>query len=435
MTPMHIITTHKNTDFDALASAVAAALVYPGALPVIPRAVNHNVKRFLSIHKDVFNIHQVKDIDLNAVTRLTVVDVNVWNRLDQMGSLKEKKDLEIHVWDHHAIEGDIRADWVCQEEVGAAVTLLVRRLKEEKKTLTPIHSTLFLTGLYEDTGNLMFPSTRPEDARAAAYLLERKADLNVVGALLRPGYGAKQKDILYEMLKGARRSRIDGHNISIKRINISGHVDSLSVVVHMYREIMNVDAAFGIFNCTDADKVMVIGRSNIEGLNVGAVMRNLGGGGHPGAGSAMLKSVNPEAVENMLREMIRGTRLVSVRISDLMSFPVFSVAPSTTMDDAGRMLREMGCTGLPVVEDDRIVGVISRRDFKKMKQKKGGGAPVKAFMSTKVLSISPEKNPMHAVAVMVRHDIGRLPVVEDGKVVGIITRSDAMRYFYDLLPD
>ena len=36
---------------------------------------------------------------------------------------------------------------------------------------------------------------------------------------------------------------------------------------------------------------------------------------------------------------------------------------------------------------------------------------------------------------MVKHDVGRLPVVEDGKVIGIVTRSDAMLYFYDLLPE
>jgi CBS domain-containing protein len=36
---------------------------------------------------------------------------------------------------------------------------------------------------------------------------------------------------------------------------------------------------------------------------------------------------------------------------------------------------------------------------------------------------------------MVKHDIGRLPVIQDGKIIGIISRSDAMRYFYDVLPD
>jgi len=41
---------------------------------------------------------------------------------------------------------------------------------------------------------------------------------------------------------------------------------------------------------------------------------------------------------------------------------------------------------------------------------------------------------MQAARMMVKHDIGRLPVIEDDKVIGIVTRSDAMIYFYDLLP-
>ena len=62
-------------------------------------------------------------------------------------------------------------------------------------------------------------------------------------------------------------------------------------------------------------------------------------------------------------------------------------------------------------------------------------APVKAFMSKDIKTIAPGKNPMQAARLMVKHDIGRLPVVENGIIIGIITRSDAMRYFYDLLQD
>jgi CBS domain-containing protein len=42
---------------------------------------------------------------------------------------------------------------------------------------------------------------------------------------------------------------------------------------------------------------------------------------------------------------------------------------------------------------------------------------------------------MQAAEIMVKHDVGRLPVVDNGQVIGIVTRSDVMRYFYDLLPD
>ena len=62
-------------------------------------------------------------------------------------------------------------------------------------------------------------------------------------------------------------------------------------------------------------------------------------------------------------------------------------------------------------------------------------APVKAFMSTNVLTIDPGKSPGQAANLMVKHDVGRLPVIQNDQVVGIITRSDAMMYFYDLVPD
>jgi len=47
---MQVVTTHKNTDFDALASVVAATILYPGTIPVLPKTLNPNVKAFLSIH-------------------------------------------------------------------------------------------------------------------------------------------------------------------------------------------------------------------------------------------------------------------------------------------------------------------------------------------------------------------------------------------------
>ena len=157
---MHqIVTTHKNTDFDAMASTIAATLIYPGSLPLIPRNVNPNVRAFWSIHKDVFELFGIEEIDPQKVDRLIVVDANSWSRLDRSEEFQDRRDLDIILWDHHPPTDDFAASWICQEQVGATITLLIRRLKQERKLLTPIQATLFLAGLYEDTGNLSFPST------------------------------------------------------------------------------------------------------------------------------------------------------------------------------------------------------------------------------------------------------------------------------------
>jgi tRNA nucleotidyltransferase (CCA-adding enzyme) len=92
-----IITTHKNTDFDALASLVAGSLIYPDAVPVLPRQTNPNVKTFLSIHKDIFEFPRADQVDLSAVRQLIVVDTNAWRRLDRMEALKKRSELCVRV--------------------------------------------------------------------------------------------------------------------------------------------------------------------------------------------------------------------------------------------------------------------------------------------------------------------------------------------------
>ncbi|MBW1990410.1 MAG: CBS domain-containing protein, partial [Deltaproteobacteria bacterium] len=60
---------------------------------------------------------------------------------------------------------------------------------------------------------------------------------------------------------------------------------------------------------------------------------------------------------------------------------------------------------------------------------------VKAFMARDPIWVGAEKSVPEAARLLVKHDIGRLPVIQNGKLIGIFTRSDAMLYYYDLLPD
>jgi len=432
---MVVITTHRGTDFDAFASVVAGTILYPGAVAILPKTVNPNVKAFLSIHKDLFEMHSIGDINLKDVNRLIVVDTGKWSRLERMDALRNKTSIEVIMWDHHENQCDLNPSWKCCENKGANITLMVREIKNRNICLTPMQATLFLIGLYEDTGNLTFPSSTAEDAYTAGYLLEHKADLNILSTFLQPAYGQRQKNILFEMLKNAHRTKINNLTVSINTLKIDEHVNNLSLVVHMYREILNVDAAFGIFVHQEQDKCIVIGRSNVDQINIGYIVRSMGGGGHPGAGSAMLKNVKPKALKDLLLELLKGNQQTSVQIGDLMSYPVYTVTSDTPMEEVAKILKQKGCTGLPVVDNEQLRGVISRRDFKKIKKSSQMKSPVKAFMSTKNITIEPHKSPMEAARLMVKHDIGRLPVVKDGRIIGIMSRSDAMIYFYDLLPD
>jgi tRNA nucleotidyltransferase (CCA-adding enzyme) len=431
---MHIATTHRNTDFDGLASIVAATLLYPGTVAVCPKNVNPNVHRFLSLHKTSFDIILSGEVDLDSVTRLIVTDTNQWRRLDRVDHLKDREGVELLLWDHHLGIGDLNPHWQCVEKIGATITLLLREIQRHNLHLTPLQATLFLLGLYEDTGQLTFSSTTPEDARTAAFLLEQGADLNIAVDFLNMAYGEVQKKVLFRLMRDAEQHEIKGKRVGIGVVNINKHVE-LAMVVQLYSKIVNADAVFVVF-VNESGGYFIIGRSGTPDINVNTILQRFGGGGHPGAGSATINDSHVAAGEirqkiiAALHEVQRGGALVA----DMMSFPVTSVAPDTPMHEIRHIMEEGKIRGVVVEEEECLRGIVVLWDLKKLKQNKQWNSPVKAFMNRKVATISPEALASEAADLMVRKNIGHLPVVQGEKVIGIVTRTDIINYLYGMLP-
>lgn len=78
--------------------------------------------------------------------------------------------------------------------------------------------------------------------------------------------------------------------------------------------------------------------------------------------------------------------------------------------------------------EERLVGFISLRDI--MKGRKGGAmnAPVKGYMSKPVISAPPDITVREIDEILFRNNVGHLPITVDGKIVGIVTRSDFLAY-------
>ena len=80
----------------------------------------------------LLNIADAKHLDYAGIDRLVLVDTRQPSRIGNFASILDKKDLEIHIYDHHPpMEDDIKGDLVVQELIGATVTLLVGILKEK----------------------------------------------------------------------------------------------------------------------------------------------------------------------------------------------------------------------------------------------------------------------------------------------------------------
>ncbi|HSM38425.1 MAG TPA: CBS domain-containing protein [Candidatus Limnocylindrales bacterium] len=147
-----------------------------------------------------------------------------------------------------------------------------------------------------------------------------------------------------------------------------------------------------------------------------------------------------------------------MKVRDVMTDKVISVHPETPLKEVARSLAEHGISGVPVVDDDnRVLGVVSEADFllKEQDQPQPGrsllfswvfdreeGQRVEAklhattagaCMSRPAITVETDRGLREAAALMTRHGINRLPVVDDGRLVGIVTRADLVGTF--LVPD
>ncbi|MBF2058045.1 MAG: CBS domain-containing protein [Cyanobacterium sp. T60_A2020_053] len=115
-----------------------------------------------------------------------------------------------------------------------------------------------------------------------------------------------------------------------------------------------------------------------------------------------------------------------VTATDLMSSPVRTIPPDTSIEEAQRILLRYGHSGLLVMTGKELTGIISRRDIDIALHHGFAHAPVKGYMSKNLLTITTD-TPLSAIeSLMVNNDIGRLPVLKQGELVGIVTRSDIL---------
>ncbi|MFC1821994.1 bifunctional oligoribonuclease/PAP phosphatase NrnA, partial [Thermodesulfobacteriota bacterium] len=181
-----IITTHLNTDFDALASMIAAKKLYPEATLVFPGSHEKNLRNFfLHSASYVFNFKKLKQIDFERIKRLILVDTRQRSRIGKFAQLLDRKDIEIHIYDHHPdSEDDVRGNREIIRKVGATTSILTGLIRERGMPISPDEATIMCLGIHEDTGSFTFSSTRPEDYRAAAWLTEQGANHNLVADML-----------------------------------------------------------------------------------------------------------------------------------------------------------------------------------------------------------------------------------------------------------
>lgn len=420
---MKIVVSHEGTDFDAFASMFAVTKIFPGTQVVLWGTVNHNVRHFLSLYGSFFPCLSERDVDWNAVTTIYVADTSYLERLSKAGHLIKQGRVEYFIFDHHPQEEPLPNSLV--KVCGACTTILVEKIKELAIPLSSLEATLLLLGLYEDTGFFTFPTTTASDLEAASFLLSQGGMVNYVPRFARVVLSPEEEALLKEMLKALSVEDINGVPVHFCMLRFSEYMEGISLLVHKLMEMEDIEVFFGIFSMEN--KVHVIARSRLEEVNLNDILGKVGGGGHKSAASATFRNRGPEEVKEEIRVLLRQS-ISFTRAWEIMSHPVKTVSPEATVEEASLLLMRFGFSGLPVVDEDgKLVGLIARRDVEKAIRHGLKNAPVRSFMSTQPITVEPDESIVKVRNLMVEKDVGRIPVVKGGRILGIITRSDVLR--------
>lgn len=423
-----LITTHQGTDFDALASVVAAKKIHPESVASISGSLNQNVRDFYQMHIDLLELIEPENIDQDNIDTLIIVDTRITDRLGIFSELARKETVKKIIYDHHPKSSDdLKGAYIDRSKAyGATTTILVKELIKRKVSIDQMEATLFALGIHEDTGSLTYLTSTSHDAAALAFLISRGANITVINRFLSTALTPDQHAMLELLLHSLTRVKMKDKNIIFADAVVDEFVDGLSVLAYKLLDIEECD--IGFIYVKMGDRIQLVARSKTAEVDVLKVIEPFGGGGHPQAASAVLKE--PQSFDVIKAEIYKRLEIMLAPLKvarDIMSYPVKFIAEDSTVLEASEMMSKLGHTGLPVLSKGQIVGVISRKDADKAIRHGLQHAPVKGFISKKLVKASSDTDIYELQRLMIQNSIGRIPIVDGKRVVGIVTRKDLLR--------
>lgn len=418
---MKVILTHENTDFDAWAAQLAASKLYPDAVPVLPRHLNRELREFLALYGDQLPFVSLDSLPRRRISEVIVVDAQSVGSIRGTGAHTTWRFI-----DHHPMRASPKPGAVYTvDAVGAVTTLLVEQLRELRIALTPLEATLLLLGIYEDTGSLSYPTTTARDARSVAWLLEQEASLSVANDFLRHPLDERYQSIYQQLVEHIQWHNLHGQAILLAVAHLDEFAEELSTLAHKLDDVYDPDASFLLF--VFQNQIQLIARSSSPAINVGDIARDLGGGGHGPAAAAFIQGADLEKVRAQLIASLEQHVRPALTVRQIMSYNVHTLDPDMPLAEAETLMRRYGHEGFPVVENGQVAGVLTRREIDRALYHRLDKATVRTFMHKGDMAVAPTDSITAVQRVMSEHGVGQVPVVQNGQLLGIVTRTDLIK--------
>jgi len=430
-----VITSHINTDFDGLAAMLAARHLFPEAVMVLSGSPERSLHDFfLNSCGYAYPFKKLKDIDPAQIGKLIVVDTRQKGRIGAFAEVAARPGVEVVVFDHHPASSDDLENPARLElaEVGAVVTLMVEKLRQQGIRLPADEATVMMIGLYKDTGSLTFRDTTTRDFAAAAWLLEQGGDLETVAEVVNSPLDREQVSLLNDLLLSRKTLYPRGLKVVLVEAWRDHYVADVAMVIHRLREIERLEVVIALLRLDD--KVYLIGRSRSPALDMGRLLSHFGGGGHHSAASAVTREQTLIQCREKLIELLQVEVVPPLTAADLMTAPVLSIKLATPLAEAASLLTRYNINVLPVIDEKstRLAGIISRQVVEKALYHGLQQLAVSEYMTTDYEPIAPGDDLNRIKELIIERNQRFLPVVDGQlRIIGAITRKDLLRALYD----
>lgn len=424
-----LILGHSNMDLDSLGSIALARVLYPDHQGVTSNVVHPAARGLHAMYRDHLDLLSAHELQGAAAASIVVVDTRSRDRvkefLDRLASLPDR----VTVYDHHPAEGsDIPGAEVREGRVGANTTLLGTEVMRAGLAMGVEDATIALTGIYADTGNFTYESVTEEDFRVAGFLVSRGASVELTRGFLRTLKEEYQISLVHEVLNNLVPRTIRGTRVVLCRLELERQVAGLAAVVEKVFDLESPDALVALFSFRKEGDTLVVARSRAHGPDLPDLLQPFGAAGHRHAVSALRKGDGGIDTMDRLVDRLESALVPGVTAADIMSGDPCTAREEWSLLETSVFLEREDHTGAPVLDaQGKLSGIVTLRDI--MKGRKAGQmkAPVRSYMSHRPVTGSPSTTLREIESLFFRHNIGHLPILDGGRLVGLVTRADYLR--------
>jgi tRNA nucleotidyltransferase (CCA-adding enzyme) len=427
--PLQLIIGHSNMDLDCLGSLTLARRLYPGSCGVRSRLIHPVARNLYHLYGEYLDLLTIEEIDTQPLEQLVVVDTRSLGRIKEYLGRINPLPTHVEVFDHHPEDSsDIPGAVIHGGSVGANTTLLGLEIMHRGISLTPEEATIALTGIYADTGSFTHENVAFADFEVAGFLLSQGASVSLVKSFLQTLKDETQISLFHQILNRLTYQTLRGHQIVTSYMEMEQQVGGLAAVVEKVFEVESPDAIFSVFYFMKERDSLIIARSQQHRIDLARILAAFGGGGHSQASSALLKNEPGRKTFHALQAYLKAMLDDAATARGIMKNNVLVARDIWTLREASEFLERMDRTGAPVVDGTgKLCGFLTLRDISKARSAGKMGLPVRAFMTRRVISAAPCTTLRELEHIFFSHTVFSLPIVEDGKITGLVTRADYLK--------